>query len=344
MVCFNKQFLRLMMAGFVLAMGQVQALTVDEQGNILDGESLSKDDIARISQQFADKKVNGRKFSIHDVEKRFDHINNGNYKKYHEAVDNFKRDYGHGILADLLFQLANGQHHIKKIERRFKTKISNEQQVKIADGAFIGSASPLGRGSSLIDSDFQASCVLSKKTGDTETECSHDSGSTGILGISIFIFTNGNLGSTNGARREKTICTNSQMIDTLVLNHDKNGREIIEYTAYEGRGSSVVYDRNVWFRGEMKDRAKSAASERVAIANEKLQNFSCETHRPWNNPQTARGTQVQPQRQTAVDVVEDIVDQQDDSGAPQVVDSARTAEINAAPELAPLQLNNGSSR
>lgn len=261
---------------------QLAALTVNDNWERESQTSISKNDILNIVTRVGSTKVNGRKFDIADVQDYFDDIKPGDYKKYWERQHKFERDYGTSNLAQLLFRLAMGDNNIKKYEKRFKITIDPNQQVLFEDYRFITPALK-DIYNRATDHSFENSCVVTFTKGDSATECRYDKGSSGLLGLSIFILTNGNLGDTHGARREKTICESGTIINALVRTRNAQGEEMLSHVSYKAHGTSIIYDENVWFRGDMKKSARARAQLDYSNAEDLLEQYKCDHHRPWDN-------------------------------------------------------------
>lgn len=255
------------------------ALTCDEALNCTGHGTVSKKDIRVLSARLKGKSFNGKPFNLDKVQgyfKKFGKLSRPetkDYIKYWDKKRDFDKDYGTGTEAILLFELAKADFYIKKFEADHKVTVKDEDPV-MTDYRFIGNGA-----SSHYAEPKNDICIIDAQVGDSITDCEYDEGSSGLFSGMVYLATMGNLGSTDGYRREKTSCVTEKPIHALVRSK-VDGKDVIHAIDFTSKGRAVEFDKNVWFRHGLKVKSEKQCELNSSFMEDRLILYSCQTHKP----------------------------------------------------------------
>lgn len=243
------------------------------------GGGVSKNDIKRISKQLENLTFNGNKFDLKKVKSMFKKFGNldeetsDSRKGYDEARHKFVKTYGMSKKAELMFDLAKAEFYIDRFEDDLDHKFEDSDLVRIPY-TFVGSGSP-----EISGIDTESNCYVKTKMGKKSTYCSYDSGSSGFGLLLLFAATNGNFGSTHGAREKSTTCEAHQTLHALVKTEIKGDVVFAPYD-FVSNGQECEYG-NVWIRRSLKNGARAQSDRQMIDIEDEAMRYSCEVNDPF---------------------------------------------------------------
>lgn len=232
--------------------------------------SYSKNDIKKIEQKYADKRLNGHRFNVADaIVVMADSDEEGSITSKHELY----QKYGRSVLTNVLHRLAITHKKIKQMEHDYSMIGSIGDEVQVGTTDFDS----WNMDDAYIRTSYRPGCMLDYKIREEKTKCWHDKGSSGLFGLSLFIMTAGTFGSTDGYRTEKTVCQSERIFTAVHESRTPTGEKLLSERTFKAVGIATKFHENVWFRGDLIDQAREHSANALDDMEYKMAQDACIT-------------------------------------------------------------------